>query len=36
MRDLGIFNEQNQRWFRLLKANVCHENPVLRQGIGHF
>ena len=34
MRDVGIFNEPNQRWFRLLKANVSHENPVLRQGLG--
>jgi len=33
MRDVGISNEPNQRWYRLLKANVCQENPVLRHGI---
>ena len=34
--NMSISNEPNQRWYRLLKANVCQENPVLRHGLGHF
>ena len=36
MSDVGISNKPNQRWFRLLKAIVSQENPVLRRGLGHF